>query len=120
MEAHKGGEEPGGRSGVADGEGGLLRRILIVRAASFVSTLKPSCRSAATMMRVSRLKRAPCRVVVPFASAARISARFVMLFEPGNVTLPRTGRVNGTMGSLSGKVLTEWVGIDRDRLCRVP
>jgi hypothetical protein len=24
-----------------------------------------------------------------------MSARFVMLFEPGSVTLPRTGRVNG-------------------------
>lgn len=43
----------------------------------------PSVRSASTMTRVSSLSRAPRRCERPCAKAAQISARFVILFEPG-------------------------------------
>lgn len=36
-------------------------------------------------------------------SAARIKARLVILFDPGKVTLPRTGPVKGMMGRRAGR-----------------
>ena len=70
----------------------------MMRAGSSVSTAKPSARSAPTMSCVSRLNSAWSRVTVRSDSAARTSARFVMLFDPGSVTAPHAGRVKGTMG----------------------
>jgi len=48
-------------------------------------------------MRVSRLKSAPVNSVTPSASAARIRARLVMLFEPGTWATPRAGVWKGRM-----------------------
>ena len=45
------------------------------------------------MICVSSLQSAPLSVTSPSASAARISARLVMLFEPGTVISARTGLV---------------------------
>ena len=43
----------------------------------------------------------------PSASAARISARFVMLFEPGTVISARTGLSSGTISMRSGSDITQ-------------
>ena len=40
------------------------------------------------MTRVSSLSSTPDRIDLPFAMAAQINARLVMLFEPGTVMLP--------------------------------
>ena len=42
------------------------------------------------------------KVVQPSASAARINARLVMLFEPGTVISARTGLSSGTISISSG------------------
>jgi hypothetical protein len=53
---------------------------------------------------VSSLSNAPVSVLVPFASAAHTSARFVMLFDPGGRMQPRIGPRTGwiVMKELSG------------------
>ncbi len=76
---------------------------MIVQVDSSAVTLNPSAWSPAIMMRESRLKSAPVSLVVPSASAARTSARLVMLLEPGRSTTPWTGWVNGVMGKGSAK-----------------
>ena len=55
------------------------------------------------MIQLSRLKSAPRRVTDLVPSAARMRARFVMLLEPGRMTLPHAGLVNGTIGRWSGR-----------------
>ena len=47
------------------------------------------------MTRVSWLSSIPVSVVGPFASAARIMARLVMLFEPGGRIVPLIGDFTG-------------------------
>ena len=71
--------------------------IRTVPAGSSSPTSKPSARRAAMRIRVSRLKRAPEKTVTPSARAARMSARLVMLFEPGTWATPRAGVVKGRM-----------------------
>src|SRR5688572_3156240 len=67
--------------------------------------MKPrSCRHS-TMTRVSSLQRAPRNVVSPGANAARISARLVMLFEPGTVISACTARSSGTISMRSGSAM---------------
>jgi hypothetical protein len=52
------------------------------------SNSSPSTRQASTMTRVSSLSSTPDRIDLPFAMAAQINARLVMLYEPGTVMLP--------------------------------
>ena len=66
-------------------------------------TMKPSSCRHSTITCVSSLQSAPSRVVSPSASAARINARLVMLFEPGTVISARTGLSSGTISMRSGK-----------------
>src|SRR3990172_3000390 len=80
---------------------------LIVRLASSAGsgstpTSKPSLRSASTMPSVSSHQRAPRSVVLPSARAARMSALFVMLFDPGMVTRTGDGLAGGTTSTTSG------------------
>ena len=65
--------------------------------------MKPSSWRQSTITCVSSLQSAPCSVVSPPASAARTSARFVMLLEPGTVMSARTGCVSGTISMRSGR-----------------
>ena len=51
----------------------------------------PSSPSAAIINRVSSANKRPRRMLVPSASPARISARLVMLFDPGSVTVASSG-----------------------------
>ena len=68
---------------------------------SLSSMLTPMARKAAIMRSVSRLRSAPVMVEGHDASAARMSARFVMDLEPGMVTVAVTGRC-GVGASHSG------------------
>ncbi|MFZ1072315.1 MAG: hypothetical protein WAO21_02660 [Verrucomicrobiia bacterium] len=54
---------------------------------------------------MSSLQSAPVSVTSPSASAARMSARFVMLFEPGTVISARTGLSSGTISIKSGRAI---------------
>src|SRR3954469_4334004 len=71
------------------------------------STMKPSSWRHSTMIWVSSLQRAPSSVTSPSASAARMSARFVMLLEPGTVISARTGLSSGTISISSGNDIPE-------------
>ena len=55
----------------------------------------PSRISPSMHASVSSLNSAPRSVDRPVASAATTSARLVRLFEPGTVTVPRTGPAAG-------------------------
>ena len=66
-------------------------------------TTNPSFCRHSTMICVSSLQSAPLSVTSPSASAARISARFVMLLEPGTVISARTGLSSGTISMRSGR-----------------
>ena len=66
-----------------------------VFAARSCVTLTPSRRRLSAITCVSWLSRTPVSVVFPFARAARMNARFVMLFEPGGRIDPRTGPATG-------------------------
>ncbi|MGO9477907.1 MAG: hypothetical protein ACLP7I_08185 [Limisphaerales bacterium] len=57
------------------------------------------------MICVSSLHSAPVKTVSPSASAARMSARLVMLFDPGTVISARTGLSSGTISMRSGKAI---------------
>jgi hypothetical protein len=61
--------------------------------ASSLSTVTPRAFNAAAMYRVSSLCSAPTSRLEPLASAAAISARLVMLFDPGTVTVASSGWV---------------------------
>ena len=65
-------------------------------------TVKPSLRNASAMRRVSSLNSAPVSVTGVAPRAASKRARLVRLLEPGTMTSPRTGRVNGVIGNSSG------------------
>ena len=79
---------------------------LMVWSGLSTSMVKPSCLSEVIKISVSRLKRAPRKRVSPSARAAKIRARFVILFDPGTWATPRAGEVNGliTIESLMGLV----------------
>ena len=70
------------------------------------SMIKPNCRNAAVMICVSSLHSAPRKVIGPFASAARIRARLVMLLEPGTVMTAETGASNGVISMTSGSAMS--------------
>ncbi len=60
------------------------------------SIITPSCCNAVRMTTVSSASRAPWRREAPdFASAARIRARFVALFDPGGLTTASIGASTG-------------------------
>jgi hypothetical protein len=59
---------------------------------SSLSTATPRTFNAAAMYRVSSLCSAPTSSLEPLASAEAISARLVMLFDPGTVTVASSGR----------------------------
>ena len=67
------------------------------------ANLKAQLLQHSTMICVSSLHSAPLSVTSPSASAARISARFVMLFEPGTVISARTGLSSGIISMRSGE-----------------
>jgi hypothetical protein len=48
------------------------------------------------MTHVSSLSSTPDKIDLPFAMAAQINARVVMLFEPGTVTIPWIERFGGS------------------------
>ena len=89
--------------------GGVRRQLLSVAEESddesadesLSSIVTPMARNAAIMRSVSRLRSAPVMVEGPDASAARMSARLVMDFEPGMVTVAVTG-CRGVGASHSG------------------
>src|SRR5262245_2387021 len=88
---------------------------LIVAAASSPSIAKPSPPSAATMRSVSSLRSAFSITVGPSARAARISARLVMLFEPGTRTSARSGPPSGSISTMSARIAPKrsLTGLDR-------
>lgn len=77
-------------------------RIVTVPADSSRSTAEPSSAIESSIARVSSANNAPRRVDVPDARAAHISARLVMLFEPGGLIAmsggPGSGDTTKTFG----------------------
>jgi hypothetical protein len=67
------------------------------------STGTPSARSASIIRRLSRLRSAPVSVPPPSLSADSSNARFVIDFDPGTVTVARTGAVAN--GAAHGSVM---------------
>src|ERR1039458_3376057 len=68
--------------------------------------LIPSLFSESTITCVSSAHSAPRSVHLPLVSAARISARLVILFEPGTVMVQFGGFASGLISSMSGRGFT--------------
>ena len=85
QESHDGAGEPAVDRGAAQRAG------VTASVSASPSISMPRARRASIMRSVSRLRRAPVSVDGPSASAARISARLVMDFDPGRVTVAWTG-----------------------------
>src|SRR5947209_12259433 len=96
------------QSTVASGAGAM--RPLTVRSEPGPSTSRPRVRSAPIIRAVARLRSAPVIVEVPCpcaaAGPASSNARLVCDFEPGTVTLARTGAL--ACGAVHGSVLLTW------------
>ena len=91
------------RAGPVSGAG-VTRQVV----ASTSSMPAPSARRPSAISWVSRLRRAPCRMLGAVAWAARISARLVNDFEPGTRTVADSGPL--TVGAVQCMDVPDSVG----------